>query len=384
MLKYAKYQKIRGSKMTKIYSSLRRNVFYLFFTVFFVTCLSAKNYSIKGVVIDSEGNKIAKTTVLLLGEDGTEVQRTETSKKRLGSGGGKFKFKKVLPGGYSLQVDAGEMGNANVPVVIADDDLSDIEIILSKATSKAKQKTEPITPSKSDTLKTDIPLITPSKKIPLPPLRDGDTTSKVEEEPFFDYKSKIPDIQSQIDSLKIIMKLYEKTREMPTIKEELLDLIKVPNRLHRITLHNGTIILGEIIEERIDKIVLKTNIGLLVLDQETIMMIEEELPPVAVVEFIEEPQVEIFSGKEVITGSVINTGKKRGDFIRVIANLWTKTTELAAKDSAFINGIKMTYNTGVRTDTALEPDQTASFRVEVPLSDSLKVQYRTFDIRWEE
>jgi hypothetical protein len=100
-----------------------------------------------------------------------------------------------------------------------------------------------ITPSKSDTLKTDIPLITPSKKIPLPPLRDGDTTSKVEEEPFFDYKSKIPDIQSQIDSLKIIMKLYEKTREMPTIKEELLDLIKVPNRLHRITLHNGTIIL---------------------------------------------------------------------------------------------------------------------------------------------
>ena len=216
-----------------------------------------------------------------------------------------------------------------------------------------------ITPSKSDTLKTDIPLITPSKKIPLPLLRDGDTTSKVEEEPFFDYKSKIPDIQSQIDSLKIIMKLYEKTREMPTIKEELLDLIKVPNRLHRITLHNGTIILGEIVEERIDKIVLKTNIGLLVLDQETIMMIEEELPAAAVVEFIEEPQVEIFSGKEVITGSVTNTGKKRGDFIRVIANLWTKTTELAAKDSAFINGIKMTYNTGVRTDTALEPDQTA-------------------------
>ena len=370
--------------MTKIYLSLRRNVFYLFFTVLFVTCISAKNYSIDGVVIDSEGNKIAKTTVLLLGEDGTEVQRTETSKNRLGRGGGKFKFKKVLPGGYSLQVDAGEMGNANVPVVIADDDLSDIEIILSKAISKAKQKTKPITPSKSDTLKTDIPLITPSKKIPLPPLRDGDTTSKVEEEPFFDYKSKIPDIQSQIDSLKIIMKLYEKTREMPTIKEELLDLIKVPNRLHRITLHNGTIILGEIIEERIDKIVLKTNIGLLVLDQETIMMIEEELPAAAVVEFIEEPQVEIFSGKEVITGSVTNTGKKRGDFIRVIANLWTKTTELAAKDSAFINGIKMTYNTGVRTDTALKPDQTGLFRVEVPLSDSLKVQYRTFDIRWEE
>ena len=129
--------------MTKIYSSLRRNVFYLFFTVFFVTCLSAKNYSIKGVVIDSEGNKIAKTTVLLLGEDGTEVQRTETSKKRLGAGGGKFKFKKVLPGGYSLDVDAGELGKANVPVVVADDDISDVEIILPKAKTKATPKAEP-------------------------------------------------------------------------------------------------------------------------------------------------------------------------------------------------------------------------------------------------
>ena len=126
--------------MTKTYSSLRGNVFYLFFTVFFVTCLSAKNYSIKGVVIDSEGNKIAKTTVLLLGEDGTEVQRTETSKKRLGTGGGKFKFKKVLPGGYSLDVDAGELGKAHVPVVIADDNISDIEIVLPKAKPKAKAK----------------------------------------------------------------------------------------------------------------------------------------------------------------------------------------------------------------------------------------------------
>ena len=139
--------------MTKIYLSLRRNVFYLFFTVLFVTCISAKNYSIEGVVIDSEGNKIAKTTVLLLGEDGTEVQRTETSKKRLGTGGGKFKFKKVLPGGYSLDVDAGELGKANVPVVIADEDMSDIEIVLPnaepKAEKKAKTKAKPKTKAKT-------------------------------------------------------------------------------------------------------------------------------------------------------------------------------------------------------------------------------------------
>ena len=241
----------------------------------------------------------------------------------------------------------------------------------------------------SDTVKADILLLIPSKKdikTSLPLLRTEESFPKptLLEEPFFDYKSIIPDIQSQIDSLKTLMKLYEKSQKMPTIKEELLDLIKVPERLHRVTLQNGSVVLGEIIEERFDTIVLKTNIGRLVLNQGSIMKIEEELPPAAKIAFIEEPQVEIFSGKEVITGSVKNTGKKRGDFIRVIANLWTKTTGLAAQDSAFINGIKMTYNTGVKADTALEPEQTASFRVEVHLPGSLKVQYRTFDIRWEE
>ena len=43
--------------MTKIHTSLRRDIFYLFFTVLFVTCLSAKDYSIKGTVEDSKGNK---------------------------------------------------------------------------------------------------------------------------------------------------------------------------------------------------------------------------------------------------------------------------------------------------------------------------------------
>ena len=134
MLKDAKCQKIRGSKMTKIHTSLRRDIFYLFFTVLFVTCLSAKDYSIKGTVKDSKGNKIAKTAVLLLDSDGNEKQREDT-KGRFGKGS--FKFKKVLPGEYRLEVDAGRIGKGSTPVVITDDDISDIEIILKKQTRSA-------------------------------------------------------------------------------------------------------------------------------------------------------------------------------------------------------------------------------------------------------
>jgi len=70
--------------------------------------------------------------------------------------------------------------------------------------------------------------------------------------------------------------------------------------------------------------------------------------------------------------------------VRIIANLWTETTGLAAQDSAFINGSEITFNSGVRSDTALEPEQRASFQIEVNLPNTTKIQYRTFDIRWED
>jgi len=55
-----------------------------------------------------------------LGEDGTEVQRVETSKKRLGRGGGNFEFKKVMQGNYTVEADAGDAGKISSPVEVVD------------------------------------------------------------------------------------------------------------------------------------------------------------------------------------------------------------------------------------------------------------------------
>ena len=45
----------------------------------FATTLFAQDpKNISGTLVDADGKSVIQTTVLLLGEDGTEVQRTET------------------------------------------------------------------------------------------------------------------------------------------------------------------------------------------------------------------------------------------------------------------------------------------------------------------
>jgi len=96
-----------------------------------------------------------------------------------------------------------------------------------------------------------------------------------------------------------------------------------------------------------------------------------------------EPFVEVYPEREEIRGVVKNTGQKRADFVRIIANLWTPETELAYVDSAFANGIIQEYHSGVITDTAIEPGATAEFYIVVPIDEGSKVvEYRTYDIRW--
>ncbi|MCP4931521.1 MAG: hypothetical protein GY912_06035, partial [Candidatus Marinimicrobia bacterium] len=67
--------------------------------------------------------------------------------------------------------------------------------------------------------------------VPLPDVRElGDKTNKLPlGEPFFELKSSIDLLHQQMDSLKRVISVYEKGKgAMPTIDEELLNLIKIP------------------------------------------------------------------------------------------------------------------------------------------------------------
>ena len=222
--------------------------------------------------------------------------------------------------------------------------------------------------------------------VPLPEVREmRDKADKLPlDEPFFELKSSIDILHQQIDSLKRVISVYEKGRgPIPTIDEELLNLIKIPQLRHRIELQNGTIVNGEIIEEDDLGIIVQTSIGQLAIERDRIVNITDDLPPNAKVELTGEPFINAFPDREEITGKIKNIGAKRADFVRVIANLWSSTTMLIQKDSVFVTGKKQKYFSGIRANTALEPGSVSEFKLVIPLSEGDKVSYRTYEVRWE-
>ena len=232
---------------------------------------------------------------------------------------------------------------------------------------------------KSDTTKivTPLPRIRDSQKRVVERLDTG--------EPFFEIKSSIDILREQVDSLKKIISVYEEGRgAIPNIDEDLLNLIKIPQLRHRIELQNGTVVNGEIIEEDDLGIIVQTSIGQLAIEKDRIIDINEDLPPLAKVELLSEPLVDVYIDREEIRGTVKNIGSKRADFVRVIANLWSPTTQLIYQDSVFISAQSAKFFTGIKSGTSLEPGSTSEFKIVISTSETIdEVSYRTFEVRWE-
>ena len=91
---------------------------------------------------------------------------------------------------------------------------------------------------------------------------------------------------------------------------------------------------------------------------------------------------EVFKTYRIFTGKVRNQGSRRGDFVRVIYNLWGENTQLIHSDSAFVEGTQVIYRSGIVTDTVIEPNQSAQFEIQISIPDSIIVTYITRDIRW--
>lgn len=220
----------------------------------------------------------------------------------------------------------------------------------------------------------------------LPPLRsDKDTTAVLPKgEPFFDYRSDLGKLKSQIDSLKQVLKVYEKRQALPKIDPKLLEMVKAPELSQRIILQNGTVVLGEIIRRDDLEIVVRTQLGELVIDAKHVAKVEENAPNHAEVKWVAEPRVAMYPDREVITGQIKNTGKLRADFVRVVAHCWNDATDEIGLDSAFVKGKEVKYSSGVITDSALEPGQVGNIVIAVSLKQAKLVEYHTYDIRWIE
>ena len=201
-------------------------------------------------------------------------------------------------------------------------------------------------------------------------------------EPFYPMDETIEDIQDQISELKSRVIEYESRINRIALDPTLLKMIKTPSIQHEIELINGTVVQGSILQEDIERIILKTQIGQIRIEKSDIIAIKETAPNSPDLKFNSEPSEKQFEDKRSFSGSIINEGMRRADFARVVFYLWDKETNLISVDSSFVEGAIFQYKSGIVTDSAIDPGEEASFNVSVSTSDTTQVEYITKEIHY--
>jgi len=325
-----------------------------------------KKFTVTGVVQNSAGEGIKKVKLTIINEEGKEIADGKSK------GNGEFKFKKIRAGSYTLRGEHKKEGNGEVKFTLK---TTDVDLTLRISTGEIADA-----PSQSDseTGMTEEPVM-------LPQQRPKPAKPKLKfEDLFFEYESNLKALETEIDSLKSVVKGYQKGQTMPNVSRELLDLIKVPAFQHQVELQNGTVVTGDLLEESDSTLILKTQIGTLVLKKEMVVRMDEFEKPGPKIIFLGDPFIDYYPDRQIFSGRVKNVGEIRADFVRVIGNLFDQTTSNTGTDSIFVKGTRIAYESNVVADTAIEPEQTASYTLTVPITKGRKAEYHTMDIHWEE
>ena len=210
-----------------------------------------------------------------------------------------------------------------------------------------------------------------------------DSVAVVQSNKFFELEQSMGDIQKEIEMLRYKVMDYEYKPPDSDYTKQLKALIDNPPPAHKISLKNGSIIEGTIEKDKIEYLLVNTEVGLLTLNKSEILGIEDLILPTPELVFIGHGQEEAFESFRLFRGKVMNQGNRRGDFVRVIYSLWGENTQLLGSDSTFIEGSQIIYRSGIVTDSVLEPNQSAQFSLKVAVPDSISVTYVTRDVRWE-
>ena len=210
-----------------------------------------------------------------------------------------------------------------------------------------------------------------------------DSVAVVQSNNFFELEQSMEDIQKEVEILRNKVMNYGYNPPDSDYTKQLKALIDNPPPAHKISLKNGSIIEGTIEKDKVEYLLVNTEVGLLTLNKSEILGIEDLILPTPELVFIGHGQEEAFESFRLFSGKVMNQGNRRGDFVRVIYSLWGENTQLLGLDSTFIEGSQIIYRYGIVTDSVLEPNQSAQFSLKVAVPDSISVTYVTRDVRWE-
>ena len=322
-------------------------------------------FDVTGIVIGKNGEGLKKVKLTIFNDLGEKVESGKTKKS------GEFKFKKMKAGDYRIVGEHKKEGEVSVDFSITRKDV-DLKI-------EFQSDILDESPIVADLNEVAVPLV------PLPQQKEQKSNQQLKfDELFFEYESNLKALEIEVDSLKSVVKGYEKGQSMPNISREILDLIKIPETQSRIELQNGTVVSGEILQESDSTLTLNTRIGKLVLKKEMVVRMDELQKPGPKVVFLGDPFIDYYPDKQIFSGRVQNIGQIRADFVRVIGNLFDQTTQNTGMDSVFVKGSRVVYESNVVADTALEPGQTASYVLTVPIKKGQKTEYHTMDVHWNE
>jgi|TARA_B100000953_G_scaffold89326_1_gene72790 hypothetical protein len=374
---------------------LKQLLIGVMFTLLVTTLFAQKPQNISGTLVDPEGNGVVKTTVLLLGEDGTEVQRTETSKKRLGRGGGKFEFSKVLPGNYTLEADGGDTGKLSSPVEVADKNvkLGDLEL----------SSDSPPTGAQADTVKSPTP---DAVEFTPDPGKDY-----ILNELSFEIKKMTAELKylnEELENLKALSKMW--VNPLAIYSKEII-------------MKNGSTVFGKVIYQDEESLKVETLVGYLIINRQDVVRMVDNVVTEEQAEYVPEQVRDSYTpppmpklaepqytsaerggskkysancvlvgnitekkdvqGNYVFNGELKNIGGRRADFVKVdfvFRKNWSGETKTL---TTFVRGGYHTFDSGITTDATLLPGATGAFELYVPHDFGSFIGY-SYVIDWEE
>ena len=388
-----------------------KNSILLALSFLFIFAFSqAKDYDISGQVFDSNGDKAGKVTVLLLDNSELEVQSI-TAK-----GNGKFKFKKVLSGDYFIRVDGGELGKANVPITVVEDDIKDVQVSL--------QQTTP-----ANVVEEAAPAPQPKESVAAaPPINDGPLVPEVA-------SAKEPEDAGStyiMNELSFeIKKLSAEVKHLSSELENLKSLSKMwvnPLAIYskEIIMKNGSTVFGKIVYQDESELKVETLVGYLIIKRDNVVRVIDNVITEDTQEYVPEQVRDSYSpppmprlsepkytsadpldrsagrkyaancvlvgnitekkdnqGNTIFTGEVKNIGGRRADFVKmdfVFRKNWSGETKTL---TTFARGTYHTFDSGITTDATLLPGAIGAFELYVPHAFGSFIGY-SYVIDWEE
>ena len=370
--------------------------------------IQGKDYDISGQVVDSNGEKVGKVTVLLLDKDELEVQSTKAK------GSGKYKFKKVLSGDYIVSVDAGEIGKGSKNVKVGKKNVKDVQIVVSIQAPPTVVEEAPVA---RQAVAAAVPPINDGPLVPEAAAEDesrDDGSTYIMNELSFEIKklsAEVKHISSELENLKSLSKMW--VNPLAIYSKEII-------------MKNGSTLFGKIVYQDEVELKVETLVGYLIINRENIVRVIDNVITEETQEYVPEQVRDSYSpppmprlsqpkytsadpfdrsagrkyaancvlvgnitekkdnqGNTIFTGEIKNIGGRRADFVKmdfVFRKNWSGETKTL---TTFTRGTYHTFDSGITTDATLLPGAIGAFELYVPHAFGSFIGY-SYVIDWEE